>query len=1264
MSKTIPLRPANEQFTDSQWQAVFDGDENILVSASAGSGKTTVLVRRVIEKVKSGVDIDRLLIVTYTEAAAREMKERIQVALQKAMNEEQNPERRRHFSRQIALLPTANISTLHAFCLTVIRRFYYLIDIDPVFRMLTDETETLLLKEDVWDALREQFYAENQEEFYQLTANFSNDRSDDGLTNLIFSFYEFAKANPDPEAWINGLTQAYEVGDRLGESTLFQTYLKPLAVETLQRTLQRYEEMVTLTEGEEKLQKIWYLAQNEKEQTKQFLQFLERNDLESAYNLTELLSFDRYPTVRAEELKPTAEQAKQLREQNKKALNDLKKQLFTLSPDAMKQVLKEATPIVQEMAHVGKQFMEAYSAEKRLKNLVDFNDLEHYTLAILAKNQADGWQASEASLYYREKFDEVLVDEYQDINQLQESILYWLRRPLSAEGNLFMVGDVKQSIYSFRLADPTLFIEKYNQYGQGKEGKRIILAENFRSRKDVLDFTNLVFSQLMDERVGQIAYDESAALVHGFDQFSEAADYSTELLIYEKKATESVEFPELQSPELLIEDKTEGELYVTALKIRELIDQNFLIYDKKLKTDRPITYQDIVLLTPTKKNNLTILDVFKSLEIPVQVNDAQNYFQATEIRTMIALLQLIDNPYQDIPLAAVLRSPIVGLKENELVLIRLANKEASYYEAFLTFNQKMEPTMEEAVVQEKTIRFAESLEKWREQARRNQISTLLWTIYRETAYLDYVGGLPVGKQRQANLYALVDRAAAYEKTTFRGLFQFVRFIEKMQEKDKDLAEPVVLSEENAVRVMTIHASKGLEFPVVFVLDMTKEFNVSDLNERYIFEENLGVGIRYLQPEERVMYDTLPFLAIKQVRLRKLLSEEMRKLYVALTRAEQKLFLVGSYKDQAAMWKEWLKVGDVETLVLPAENRLQSKSSLMNWVGMTLVRHQKADEYQQEVVVSNVPQVKKHPANFHIQWFNEEQLRAAIQQLQLPERQAEDLAEKAQLSADKINRGLARLSFNYPFEVATRTTSYQSVSEIKRVFDDPDNKEIGKIEVREDNTIQAQPLIVNRMIEGDLSKPKFLDTVQAPSAAEIGTATHYLLQLIDLSKQPSYEEVRAVQERLVENKLILPAIAEKMNLEQIVAFFDTALGKQLIQHHQTVRREQPFSMLIEAEELIQNYPETTQDDLLIHGIIDGYIELDNQCILYDYKTDHVKGTSPQAISEIVERYRGQMNLYRRALQEATHKEVSHVYLILLNGGVIIDMQTGNVVDFIK
>jgi ATP-dependent helicase/nuclease subunit A len=1268
MSKTIPLRPQSEQFTDSQWQAVFDGDKNILVSASAGSGKTTVLVRRVIEKIKSGVDVDRLLIVTYTEAAAKEMKERIQSALQKAINEESDSAMQRHFAKQLSLLPTANISTLHAFCLTVIRRFYYLIEADPVFRLLTDETETLLLKEDVWDALRETFYAENQAAFYRLTENFSNDRSDDGLTKLIFAFYDFAKANPDPAAWIEQLSSSYEVGERLGDSALFQTYLKPNLLETVQRCLQRYEEMIQLTENEEKLMKICQLAQNEARQTQQFLVQLEANDLEAAYQQATSFVFDRYPTVRKEELKPIANQAKDLREQNKKALNDLKSSLFTLSPTEMKTVLQEAAPIVAEMAQVGKAFIEAYGAEKLRRNLVDFNDLEHYTLEILTKKTATGFIASEASVYYRQKFDEVLVDEYQDINQLQETILYWLRKPKAAEGNLFMVGDVKQSIYSFRLADPTLFIEKYTKYGQGEDGKRIILAENFRSRKTVLDFTNLVFEQLMDERVGQIDYDEAAALIPGFDQFTEAADYATELLIYEKKADTSPEqehiLPELAASEFALEDKTEGELYLTALKIRELIDQKFLIYDKKTQTNRPVTYRDIVLLTPTKKNNLAILEVFKAVGIPIQVNDAQNYFQATEIRIMIALLQLIDNPYQDIPLAAVLRSPMVGLKEKELVLIRLANQKASYYEAFLDFNQKLEPTMEEAAVQEKTLQFAALLEKWREMARRNQLADLLWTIYRDTAYLDYVGGLPAGKQRQANLYALVDRGAAYEKTTFRGLFQFVRFIEKMQEKDKDLAEPVVLTDENAVRVMTIHASKGLEFPLVFILDMTKEFNLSDLNERYIFEEKLGVGLRFLQPEHRVLYDTLPFLAIKQVRMRKLLSEEMRKLYVALTRAEQKLFLVGSYNDEATMWKEWQKVADVNTKVLPVENRLQAKSSLMNWVGMSLIRHQTASAYQQDLTVATLPEIWNHPAAFTIECKNEAEIKASLAQLHFTdEADAIEVSDQA-VSANLITKGLTRLNYRYPFEVATRTTSYQSVSEIKRVFDDPDNQQLVQIDVQPNQTIQANPVIVNRMIEGELEKPKFLETVQAPSAAEVGTATHYLLQLMELTEKPTLATLEALRDQLIQRKVINKEVAVRINLNKIVAFYETNFGEMLLKHASSVKREQPFSMLLDAKELFQDYPEQTNDPLLIHGIIDGYIEVADGYILYDYKTDYVSALDPQAINDIVERYQGQLALYQRALQEATNKKVRGMYLILLSAGAVVDVTNSAVVDWFK
>lgn len=1263
MSKTIPLRPENEQFTDNQWQAVFDGDENILVSASAGSGKTTVLVRRVIEKLKSGVDIDRLLIVTYTEAAAKEMKERIQSALQKAITNESEQEKKQHFIKQLSLLPTAHISTLHAFCLTVIRRFYYLIEMDPVFRLLTDETEMLLLKEDVWDELRERFYSEDSEAFYQLTSNFSNDRSDDGLTRLIFSLYEFARANPDPEEWLAHLADSYRLEGQLGESALFQEYLKPQMMETLFRCVDRYEEMIQLTEGEEKLEKIAILARNEKEFVETFSSQLADNDLESGFEISKTVTFERYPSIRVEELKEIAAQAKTLREQNKKAINDILTNLFTLSPEQMKEILEQSKPLVQEMAKVGKAFIDTYSQQKLRKGLVDFNDLEHFTLAILAKKETGEWFASEASKYYREKFDEVLVDEYQDINRLQETILYWLRRPSADEGNLFMVGDVKQSIYSFRLADPTLFIEKYNQYGKNKEGKRIVLAENFRSRKNVLDFTNLVFEQLMDERVGQIAYDEAAQLVHGFDQFDEAENYDTELLIYEKKSEKSEETVDLaNAPQLLLEDKTEGELHMTALKIRELIDNKFLIYDKSIKENRPLTYKDIVLLTPTKKNNLTILEIFKIAGIPIQVNDAQNYFQATEVQTMVALLQIIDNPYQDIPLAAVLRSPIVGLKENELVEIRLAAKKSSYYEAFLTFNQRDTENQKQQSLKEKTKNFAELLDKWREIARRNQLATLIWQIYQDTAYLDYVGGMPAGKQRQANLFALVDRAASYEKTSFRGLFQFVRFIEKMQEKDKDLAEPVILSEENAVRVMTIHASKGLEFPVVFVLDMTKEFNLGDLNERYIFDDRLGVGIRYLDQTDRVLYETLPFLAIKQAKLKKLLSEEMRKLYVALTRAEQKLYLVGSYNDQEATFKEWLKVADVQTKVLPGENRLQGKSSLMNWVGMTLIRHQRMAEFQTEFITESVAGISQHPAGFTLSFMTEKTIQERFATLQFFETSSTKVENATKSDATAIEKGLCRLNYDYPYQLSTKTTNYQSVSEIKRIFEDPDNKEIAKIEVNEKNTLEPTSMIIHRMSEGELGKPRFIETIRTPSPVEIGTATHYLLQLLDLKKEPTKESILHLIDELVQTKIIQENVAKRINIDQVLAFYQTSLGQQLLETPNQVIREQPFSMLLKAEDLIKDYPKETKDDLLIHGMIDGYIEKEESCILYDYKTDFVLDSeNTKEIKKIIQRYRGQLNLYRKALAQATNKQVNQVFLVLLSAGIIIDMDKEQIIE---
>lgn len=1235
----IPLKPHNERFTDEQWQAIFDKGDNLLVSASAGSGKTTVLVRRVIEKLKMGDNIDELLIVTFTEAAAREMKERIQEALQEAVNSESDPVRQQHFTRQLILLPTANISTLHAFCLTVIRRFYYLIDIDPVFRMLTDETETILMKEDVWDDLRERLYSENNEQFFRLTMNFSNDRSDDGLTNLVFSLYEFARANPDPKQWLADLSENYRLEDGLAKSAFYQEQLRPLVLADVFQCVQLYEEMVQLSQ-ETGLEKMQEQVTQEQRQIRQIYELFLQDELEKAYEGLENLTFTTFKSSRKAELKERSNEVKGLRDRAKKLIQQLSKNYFPVSPSQMETLTKKARPLVEELANVTQSFMDGFAERKSEKGVLDFNDLEHLALEILTDRTEKSWLPSAASDYYRKKFKEVMVDEYQDVNQLQEAILYWLRQPDAAHGNMFMVGDVKQSIYSFRLADPSLFIQKYEDFSNQEGGRRIVLAENFRSRKEVLSFTNLIFEQLMDPVVGQIAYDEAAKLLLGFPDFPEEEQFEPEILIYEKEQEE----PDGEIPvDDLLEDKTEGELFMTGLKIRQLIDDSFMIFDKKTKEKRPLEYKDIVLLTPTKKNNLTILEIFKTLDIPLEMNDAQNYFQATEIRTMVSLLQLIDNPYQDIPLVSVLRSPIVGLIETELASIRLADRTHTYYDAVLAYQQANQD-----VLAGKLQHFGEQLEYWRELARRSPITDLLWEIYYQTGYLEYVVGLPAGAQRQANLYALVDRAKAYEQSSFRGLYQFVRFIEKMQEKDKDLAEPVLTAEDNAVRVMTIHASKGLEFPVVFLLDMTKEFNLQDLRNRYAFEEKLGAGIRYMAPDSRVLYDTLPYQAIKLAKQNKLLSEEMRKLYVGLTRAEQKLFIVGSYKNKEQTITTWSEAADHPDLVFEPALRLKGRSSLMNWIGYSLIRHPQMQKYLETERDTSL--LRDSESKFSISWTNQQKI---TEQRQL-------LAEKgriaAERTADSAQRPLAeplrqRLAYSYPYQAAAQTTSYQSVSEIKRLFEDPDDTQEARLTIESSQKKSLnQPF---RYTQEQLAEPKFLQQSQKVSAAAVGTATHALLQLLPL-EQLSEETVQAKLQELVDKRLVDPKVAKQVDVSAILWFYKTELGQLIIEHKEKVKREQPFSMLMAADEVFDQYP-NTEDELLIHGIVDGYIEFPEKILLYDFKTDFILyPDDPDEIESVLQKYRGQLNLYQQAITEALDKTVSDVFLVLLRAKKIINL----------
>ncbi|MEG0549993.1 MAG: helicase-exonuclease AddAB subunit AddA [Vagococcus sp.] len=1249
MSKvTLPLKPENSHFTDKQWQAVYDGGSNLLISASAGSGKTTVLVERVIQKIKNGTNVNELLIVTYTEAAAKEMKQRIQVAVQTAINEEIDSDKRQHLIKQLGLLPTASISTLHAFCLTVIRKYYYLIHIDPVFRLLTDETEIALLKEDVWDDVREQLYGEKKESFYLLTENFSNDRNDNGLTNLIFSLANFAKSNTDPNKWLEGLPSIYDIENSLSESPLYQDFMKPSILKELTLVKEQSEGLINQIKGEPDFEKTVGVLETDLITINQLLLHIESNDLDSCYQAFLTLKFAviKGPSKKTstDEVMDFYEGIKAERDLIKKQVAIVKKNYFSLSPEKMVELMKATKPLVEEMVSVCQTYLAAFSKEKEKKNLVDFNDLEHFTLAILRQLEAGEWQASEASNYYRNKFKEVLVDEYQDVNRLQEGILYWLRKVDEDAGNLFMVGDVKQSIYAFRLADPTLFIEKYEQYKTEEDGRRIILAENFRSRGSVLDFTNLVFTQLMDKELGQIEYDTSAELITGFTGYPESSNHDTEILIFESESEEE-EINELELT-FSIDDKTEGELLLVGKKIQELVESQFPIFDKKKKESRPIKYQDIVLLSPTKKNNLVILDKFKELDIPLFINDTQNYFQATEVRIMVALLQIIDNPLQDIPLAAILRSPIVGIKENDLVKIRQFNIKGYYYDALKSYLKEETGNTE---LYQKISEFHQNFLNWRELARREKLVTLIWQIYQDTGLLDYVGGMPSGKQRQANLHALYERATAYEEMNFKGLFQFIRFIEKMQAKDKDLAEPNELNEnEDAVRVMTIHASKGLEFPVVFVLDMTKQFNMTDINNQpYIFDEALGAGVKYLDNEQRVKYETMPFVIIREQKKRKMLAEEMRKLYVALTRAEEKLFLVGSYKNKEEALKKWQQNVTSDHRVLSTSGRLSHKS-LMGWVGMSVIRHPKTIEAYPEIMLEPLKGLGNLPGNFTITFYSKEDISQSIVE-------KEKMIESKQIEIDKpdpqfLKQIVEQLNAKYSDLSATVTTSYQSVSEIKRVFEDPDNRELQVLDLSKPLSLSG-----NRIVGEELAKPKFLTKMKGVTGAEIGTATHLIMQTVDLAHTPTESEINDLILSLVTKGVLEEEVAVKIDQKSIVNFFNSVFGQKLIEQVEHVKREQPFSLLLEAKRIFSNFEGKDTDRLLIHGIIDGFLETEDELILYDFKTDYISETaSEEEIEVIKKKYTGQLNLYRQALEQIKERKVTSVKLVLLKGNKQIEM----------
>lgn len=1240
MSELIP-KPENSQWTDDQWKAIVASGQDILVAAAAGSGKTAVLVERIIRKILSRenpVDVDSLLVVTFTNASAAEMRHRIGEALEKALKE--NPSSL-HLRRQLTLLNKASISTLHSFCLQVVRKYYYLINIDPSFR-IADQTEGQLLIDEVLDDLFEEEYSrEDNEEFFDLVDRYTSDRSDLELQSLIRELYFFSRSHPTPSVWLDQLAAMYDLDEEVDMNSLpFMNYL-----------IQDVE--MQLTGAKEQLLQAMELtkqpagpaprAENLEDDLKQLSDIMaHKGSWDQMGEQIKNFKMSRAKIVKGDQYdKSLTDQVTALRNAAKKQMEQLRDELFSRSLQHYMNDFIHLKPVIKKLVNLVHQFADRYEGMKKEKAIVDFADLEHYCLQIL---QTEEHGPSEAALYYKQQFVEVLVDEYQDTNLVQESILKLVTKENEETGNLFMVGDVKQSIYRFRLAEPFLFLSKYKRFTQSADqtGMRIDLSKNFRSRSEVLDGTNYLFKQIMGETVGEIVYDDDAELKLGAT-YPENDSMSTELLLIERGGGEQeADNSEPDVKGVFDEQELETvqlEARLMAKKIKGLIEEQFPVYDRGIGGTRPVTYRDVVILLRSMPWAPQIMEEFKQAGIPVYANLSNGYFEATEVAIMLSVLKIIDNPYQDIPLAAALRSPIVGLTENELAIIRTFDPKGTFYDAVKAFLANGESKHEQLYA--KLHPFIELLQGWRDLARQGSVSDLIWQLYRDTKFFDFVGGMPGGKQRQANLRALYDRARQYEATSFRGLFRFLRFIERMQDRGDDLGAARALGEqEDVVRLMTIHSSKGLEFPIVFVAGLSKQFNMMDLNKKYLLDKELGFGTKLINPKLRVSYPTLPYIALKKKMRMELLAEEMRVLYVALTRAKEKLYLLGTLKDPDKTITNWRNHISHSEWLLPDFERAKAKSYL-DWVGPALIRHKDCVVLGDgQICLSE--EISEHPSRWTIEQVKGEEL---VESFKAEQEQNDELltsirhGEAVQIQSEQRQTVKDQLTWSYPFEQATKSRSKQSVTELKRqreVQDEYSDQQLIKKQV-------SQKLLYNR--------PSFMQS-KSVSAAERGTAMHAVMQHIDLSQQVTRVVIEAKVEELVQKEILSLELAKVINIDQILAFFSSDIGQRL-QNATNVYREIPFSYALEADQL---YDHLQDEPILVQGVIDCLFEDEQGTILLDYKTDTIQGRLTGEHTDLEgilkDRYRVQIDLYTKAIEDIIHRPLQEKYLFFFDGGHLI------------
>ncbi len=1338
---------SSPKWTQEQQNVIDSRGGNLLVAAAAGSGKTAVLVERIIQMILNSdlkIDIDKLLVVTFTNAAASEMRERIGDAISKKLDE--NPEDE-HLQDQLVLLNKASITTIHSFCLEVIKSNFHKINLDPNFR-IGDETECSLMKLEAIDETFDILYEQNDEEFCYLVDCYAEKRGDSNLQNLILSIYSFVMASPYPKVWLKESAEDFNITDDFDFATskwakaILETV--KIQMEGIEKSLCKaiedvygIDELVTFTD---KL-KIEY------EKIKEILYACDTS-WSDAYRQISSMTFENYakgvkriPKDAPSYIKEEKDKAKKIRDNAKKSIEKIKTSVFNKNYDDLKDEIKFLYPIVKSLSDVVLMFEQIYSQKKRDKGIIDFNDIEHFALQILTETDENGDFVfdeegknipSDIALEYREKFYEIFIDEYQDSNQVQEVILSTIAK--QKEPNRFMVGDVKQSIYRFRQAKPEIFLQKYATYDTdlSSKYKKIMLYKNFRSRKEVVDSVNYIFEHIMSKNLGEIDYNEEEKLNLGAN-FEEVEDEkiilggATEIHLMEKKVPE-VEDPDEEEEEGEDLDASQIEARMVGKIIRDIMRPNenceiMQVFDKKLETYRNVEYKDIViLLRATSAWAPVFAEELINMDIPTYADMGQGYFETMEIQVIMSFLKVIDNPMQDIPLIAILRSPIYGFTPEDFIDIRITDKKVSFYEAMRMFvgekidlsneeeqdiaedeisddigneiidvnineensyvdadmddyyqninyedfeyeNEEFiynDEVMYESYISEnveddliyeinsniegdeesqkselelKVRRFLDDLKELQEKSMYMSTDEFLWYIYTNSGYYAYCGALPGGSQRQANLRILFERAKQFEETSFKGIFNFINFISKLKKSNSDMGSAKTLGENaNVVRIMSIHKSKGLEFPIVICSGMGRNFNTMDFRKDVLYHHELGYGPQIVDFERRISYPSIAKEALKCKINIENISEEMRILYVALTRAKEKLIITSSIKDIEQNMHKWSS--NISTEKMVSKYDILNGKNYMDWMMPAIIKHKDLEDIRETYNLSTSISMEDESKwsvktwsrdDIDFEKHEKEGIREVLNTMDLSQHDTEYY--------EQIEK---KLNFEYPYLGVVKKAASISVTEIKK---------------RQEEYEEQEDSLGLYKHKTTLKKPKFLSESQKSekiTGARRGTIVHLIMEVLDFEKVNTESEIKAQIQDLVKRRIITEKESQVLSPRKIMRFFKSPIAKRMLSS-KFVKREQKIYTQIKMndiylnDEIFKNNRETYENEsVMLRGVIDLYFEEDDGLVILDYKTDFVDKNNKK---EIIHKYKKQIEIYADVLSKLTGKKVKEKYLYL-------------------